>query len=45
MKKVLRKYGGIFLFYAVIILGIILLNYRVQYLDNHNFNSQVLFEG
>ncbi len=36
MKNTLKNYGGLILFYAVIIFGVLLLNYRFNYLNNIN---------
>ncbi len=34
MKKLLVNYGGIILFYSVLIFGVLLLNARFAYLNN-----------
>lgn len=36
MKKTLKKFGGLILFYSVIIFGVLLLNLRFAYLNSHN---------
>lgn len=46
MKKVLVNYGGIMLFYLVIILGLFFLNMRVEYINkssNNDFRNDVAF--
>ncbi len=36
MSEMLKKYGGLILFYGIIILGVILLNERCRYLKELN---------
>ncbi len=40
MNKLMKNYGGLILFYGIIILSIILLNERFRYLNEQN-ESQV----
>lgn len=39
MKKTLVNFGGIILFYSVIIVGVLLLNMRFSYLNEINNNN------
>lgn len=42
MKKTILNYGGLILFYAVIIMGVLLLNMRFSYLNESttvNYNE------
>ena len=39
MKKFVRKFGGVILFYGVIVIMIILINYRFSYLNELNENT------
>lgn len=39
MSKLLKKYGGLILFYTIIIVGILMLNARFRYLNNQPSNS------
>ena len=34
MKKTLKNYGGLILFYSVLIIGVMLLDMRFEYLNN-----------
>ena len=43
MKKVLINYGGLLLFYGVIVLGIILINIRFNYLNDKQESSEVVY--
>ncbi len=36
MEKKILNYGGLVLFYSVIILGVLLLNMRFSYLNQHD---------
>lgn len=36
MKKFMEKNCGIIMFYGIIILGVIMLNFRFSYLNNNN---------
>lgn len=39
MKKVLVNYGGIVFFYLVVILGMVFLNLRAEYVNNRKNTS------
>lgn len=44
MKKFMEKNCGVILFYGIIILGVIMLNFRFSYLNGdtkNNINSQI----
>lgn len=44
MKKFMEKNCGVILFYGIIILGVIMLNFRFSYLNgdtNSNVNNQI----
>lgn len=44
MKKFMEKNYGVILFYGIIILGVMMLNFRFSYLNgnsNSNVNSQI----
>lgn len=34
MSDILKKYGGLILFYGIIVLGVFMLNERFRYLNN-----------
>lgn len=34
MNELLKKYGGLILFYGIIVLGVFMLNERFRYLNN-----------
>ncbi len=34
MNKLMKKYGGLILFYGIIVLGVLMLNERFRYLNN-----------
>lgn len=36
MSELLKKYGGLILFYGIIILGVFMLNERFNYLNRQN---------
>lgn len=42
MKKMLKDFGGIILFYSVIILGVLLLNIRFSYLNKLDQNGKYI---
>ncbi len=42
MKKKLRHFGGLILFYAVIVFGVLLLNARFYYLNNNVHDVNVV---
>ncbi len=45
MKKTLKNFGGLILFYLVIIMGILLLNLRFNYLNKvKNLESNNIYE-
>lgn len=40
MKKFMEKNCGVIMFYGIIILGVLMLNFRFSYLNNNsNFNN------
>ena len=45
MKKVLINYGGIILFYLVIIFGILFLNYDSNYMQKETTNNYQIKEN
>lgn len=42
MKKTLKNFGGIILFYSVIVFGVLLLNIRFSYLNKLNQNGNYI---
>ncbi len=42
MKKALEKFGGLILFYSVIVFGVFILNIRFSYLNNRNIGSNYI---
>jgi len=38
MSELIKKYGGLILFYTIIILGVLMLNERFRYLNNQEHN-------
>lgn len=46
MSKALKQYGGLILFYGIIILGVFLLNERFRYLNNQvKLESEIAFRN
>lgn len=49
MNNVMKKYGGLILFYGIIIVGVIMLNARFRYLNNVNaeinMRSEIAFQN
>ncbi len=46
MKRVLINYGGVILFYLVIVLGVLVMSYDTSYLktnNNNNDNYQIVY--
>ena len=45
MKRVLINYGGVILFYLVIVLGVLVMSYDTSYLktNNNNNNYQIVY--
>ena len=45
MKNVLVNYGGVILFYLVIVLGVLVMSYDASYLktNNNNDNYQIVY--
>lgn len=39
MNELIKQYGGLILFYAIIVLGVLMLNERFRYLNNQNETS------
>lgn len=39
MNELMKKYGGLILFYGIIILGVIMLNERFRYLNSQETKS------
>lgn len=39
MKKFMEKNCGVIMFYGIIILGVLMLNFRFSYLNNNSTNS------
>lgn len=39
MNKLLKQYGGLILFYGIIILGVLMLNERFRYLNHQDWNK------
>lgn len=45
MKKTLCKFGGLIIFYTIIVVGVLLLNLRFSYLNNNpeiSFNYETM---
>lgn len=42
MKNKLRHFGGLILFYAVIVFGVLLLNARFYYLNNNAMETNII---
>lgn len=50
MNEIMKKYGGLILFYGIIILGVLMLNERFRYLNNQNeittnYNMEIAFQN
>jgi len=49
MNNALKQYGGLILFYGIIILGVIMLNERFRYLNsldsNRNIKTEIAFQN
>ncbi len=51
MNELMKKYGGLILFYGIIILGVLMLNERCRYLNNQNkttinyLESEIAFQN
>jgi len=42
MSKLMKEYGGLILFYGIIILGVIMLNERFRYLNNEMLTTPMM---
>ncbi len=42
MNKLMKKYGGLILFYGIIVLGVLMLNERFRYLNSQN-NQEIYY--
>lgn len=40
MNELMKKYGGLILFYGIIVLGVLMLNERFRYLNNQEAYNQ-----
>lgn len=41
MRNLMKKYGGLVLFYCVIVFGVFLLNERFRYLNNNELETKI----
>ncbi len=41
MNDLMKKYGGLILFYGIIILGVLMLNERFRYLNNQGIHKNI----
>jgi hypothetical protein len=41
MNELMKKYGGLILFYGIIVLGVLMLNERFRYLNHQTSRSDV----
>lgn len=40
MNELMKKYGGLILFYAIIVIGVLMLNERFRYLNNQSLINE-----
>jgi len=45
MNELMKKYGGLILFYGIIILGVLMLNERFRYLNSQQINTNINLEN